>query len=1005
MSSRVLLLLSLILTLAGCKLPIYENPPQGDPMIVDLGMETACLSRVVPVIEVFFDGVAKDAQIQATWSCLETSLKTFEKSVSGRYEDRFTARELAHFFEQYFLDKGTRIPDPMLVEIFRIKQLFVGGELQSISRTEIKNLLEVIDELERITLMLNPYMKIYALQWGEARSAARDLDRFMFESANEAIQRSMKDLSLLIKRNGMPYDIRNVVTLLKEVEKFSQKSWAWIATVEKAMPLVQKLKKTLTGGDESVIAPTEWEIFALLSARGYVQYLRYFYFIKNSSLTAGGAALDYLIDSIRDLFSYLGDMVALKPTAKLTRAELLEILQALSDFVPNVKISDQLLVEAMKVKVVLFGGDINYFEKADFDKAKDKLNDFKDLTDRILLYSKVYTLKWKPESSAQPKEYFKRADEYLLQVGQLLGRNLDSAYDLKDLITLAEEIDRLYEFKFLGENKLAQVAHKYVPVIIALKNIVLSDTGSLIGQLNDNQNRKPRQQWSLFFEFAANGFSRVLYYEYFLKEKSWTRGEGLQNFDQLVKDANKLLENLIDKKPSLMISLAEVGRLIEAVKGTDLLPAKVSATSLKSLARILVQRVLIQPKHRLEGVVPLGLTKSSLAILMEEFDAWFKTQEYLNLIYKDVGSNQGKSGAQILADLKAATDTKETWWIREMIMIYDNPIALSFDEKGRWYISKPALNYLHSTSTTVNVVRLGVRLMIRSYASSLDRINSYNGITEAEANDLFIDIRQFVVELELISKSNEEFATKRFRDANLFSAVGNGDELVNFKEGANLFMMILSGIKVDDLIYDKLTQHCDILKPTNYKFDWKVDQECAKRVYQAFIPTTFDSMPELVEFHQGLSDERFEKLFGNLLKAAGADLASSDVKIEDIGLYAHVVQYVEGVFLQFDLDGDGLLSTSEAMQAYPRYRAILQQVSGLKVEKELRGLFAWLLKKGKPPTGLEQLDFKFKWCKMEEEQWQVSANREMLATILGFIADATKPGRNVKPLFSLEHEY
>jgi hypothetical protein len=118
-----------------------------------------------------------------------------------------------------------------------------------------------------------------------------------------------------------------------------------------------------------------------------------------------------------------------------------------------------------------------------------------------------------------------------------------------------------------------------------------------------------------------------------------------------------------------------------------------------------------------------------------------------------------------------------------------------------------------------------------------------------------------------------------------------------------------------------------------------------------------------------------------------------DVKIGDLSLFPHIVQYVEGIYQVYDLDRNGELTTPEALKAFPTYRPILQQVSGLTSEQDLKGLFTWLLKYGKPPqTFTEKIKFKTWWVPLGESGWDISANRETLAKILGFIADALNSG-------------
>lgn len=989
MFSKNFFLLLSFLSLSGCSLPLYEKPPEQVPIVIDLGDSTACLSGVLPVVEKFFSGDTKAAQITAAWDCLGTSILTFEKSVQGRFEDRFTDRELAHFIEQYFLEDGVRISDSLLIEIFRIKQLFVGGEVHSLTRQEMKNLTAVIQELKQITLNINPYMKVFAFNWEPESRVARERNIFFFEEANLALQQSAKDLASVISRNGMPYELSNIISLLGEMEAFSSEEWEWIPTVETTMPLVKKLKRTLAGGDENIISPLEWNRFALLGARGFVQYLRYFYFIKSAEISDGGASLVYFTKSIDDLFSFLGDMVGGKPGQELKVSEVLEILQALSDFVPNLKISEEFLNEAMKVKVVFFGGGTAVFKQEDFERARLKLESFQNLTELFLEHAKVYSLSWRSEEMPieDARLYFKNADSNLTQVAKALGQNMESSYDLRDLIQLAEEIDKLYDIRFSGNKKLAELARQYIPVVISVKNIIFSDQGSVIGaSLKPAFPHSSEQQWSRFLETFSQFYARFMYYHYFLKDSALSTGEGLTSFQTVVWDSTENLRNLMAQKEEKQISLEEINDLLNSVETAGLLPKSLSVQSITQVAKILIHRVLVPPELRLAGQVPTGFGPVAIDEFRNEFALWAGNQEFFDSIYQDDPDGKGKSGPEIVEALNGA---QRSTGLFELKMIFTNPLALSFDSLGRMYLARPALNYQKETSTLINLVRTGVRSMIRSYAMSLQRIKDYQGITNAEANQFFQDLRPVIVELGLIGPDNESFANSRFRDANLFTAVGNGDDLADFKEGSNLFIMILSGLKVDDLIFAELEKQCEIEKPSEAKTSWRVSVQCARELYRQEIPHAFSSMPDFTRFHTSLPAERFDSLFLNLLKATEAKLDSEGfVRVEDLGLYAHVVQYIEGLFQMYDNDGDGLLKTVEAMQAYPRYRTLLASVSGLKKEKEIRGLYAWLLKKGKPPAGIEQIYFKGVWCKMKEEEWDLSANREVLASILGYIADA-----------------
>lgn len=984
----------------GCSLPMFENPPETEDLQVSLGDATACLSDVMPLFGEYFSGTARDAQVIGMWDCVSAAVSTFEKSTAGRYEDRFTSRELAHFIEQYFLAPGERIPDSLLVEVFRIKQLFVGGSLDSISRAEMKDLSSVIRDLKRITLGLNGYMKIYTFHWKERDLNFSDADVQVFDQADVSIQQAAKDLAAVIKRNGQPYHLRDAVVLLRELSNFSAKPWPWIATVEKAMPLVEKLKKDLTGGEPGDIAPSEWERFTLLGARGLIQYLRYHYFIESADLKSGGPQLTYFMDSVRDLFSFLGDMVAQKPGQALTRAELFEMIQAISDFIPAVKVSDQLLIEAMKLKVVFFGGGLDRFVKDDFDRASRKLQTFEAVTRDFLAYSDVYGQNWKSSSLpvGDARNYFKKAEDGLDNFGRALGAIMESSYDLNDLTLLATEIDRLYPSTNPDGKSLQELAQKFVPVAVAIKNIIFSDQGGVVGKT------QPGDQWKTFFETATGFYSRYLFYNYFLSTQEITDGSGLVSLALFKTDLIAKLDHLILQKPAKMISFGELSHLWSTLIFSEIMPADISLKTLDGLTKVILQKWLVPPDVRLAGQVPNGLTVVATQTLQAEIQIWIENQRLLGQVYKGVPADAGQPGSAVLAALNSAPQTEA---LKELKVFYSGRLPLSFDEIGRWYLSQPAKNYRHAHSNVINLVRSAVRLVVRSYAMNLDRTQTTgvgNGIMLAEAKSLFEDVKPLVMELRLLSSSTKDFAENRFRDANLFTSVGNGDDVASFDELSNLAVMIVSGIKIDSLMFADLEKNCAITKPGPLKETWTVKLDCLTKYYAQEMPIHFSSMPDFMNFQSSLDDTRFSAMFLGLLKATGTIIdANNNVNVGDLVLFPNVVQYLEGIFQIYDTDRNGLLNTSECLKAYPTYRSILLQVSGLKDEQQLKGLFTWLLKYGKPPTGADQLKFIVWWVPKGESGWDVNANREMLAKILGFIADSINNQPKPMPATNLWH--
>jgi hypothetical protein len=976
----------LILLCAGCGLKIGDGQPALAPVDAGLGASTECLSDTAPAFGKFIDGSAQPKQVSDMWDCYASVLDTFEKNSHGSYKDRFTAQELATFIQRHFISNpNIQISETLITEVFRIKRMLVGGDATDITRTEIFTLIDVIQQLKQISLQLLPYMRVYSSNWKVGTTfSSIDQDVAYFEMANSQIQAAASTLGALIQKNGQSYPLDSAVTLVQELEKVTGSNWTWISTLQDAMPLVKKLKQTLSGGEGDTVAPTEWKSFALLGSRGYIQYLRYHYFIADYDAGGAGPQMIYIMNSIDDLFSYLGDMVDGKPNKTLTRQELLEICQSLESFFPGLNITDDLLVQVMKIKVVFFGGQIDQFVKADFDRAREKVQAFQTLSSKFLTYIAVYGMSWNQTEMTpeQAQTYFQNADTNLTEVGRRLGQIMEATYDLNDLVQLATDVDQLYPTG-RGTQTWQVLAQKYVPLVVSAKNLVFADQDSIIG--------KQSGDWSDLLQYGAEGYSRFLYYYYFLRNADLLTGNALGNFDVLVRQSVDIVDQLIARRPSSPVStitFAELSNVWASVLKTGIFPAGLSQKSLDNLTKVVLQKLLIPPDQRLMGDLPNGLTKSATQTIRQEFAMWLEGQNFIDLMYQGQPEDAVRTPDQVLSDISHAVPTTE---LNELKMIFSGPVPLAYDSLDRIHIGGTAINYTRRSMDWVNLSRAIVRLILRSYAMDINRVNNYAGITVDEANAFYADIRPAATEMNLFDLRNDNFMTSRFRDANLFTPSGNGDAYADFNETNELVLMLLSGVQIDGMISPEVQKICPVTpSTTGYADDATMNFNCFQQGYYQNMPTAFSSLPDFLKYAYGLSHDDYNTMLTNLMKAAGyVDAGNGMVKIGDTSMIPHVAQYVESLFATYDKDHTGRLDETELNNAYTRFQPLITQFasqSGIKSPHMIRALFFWLVHYGKAPeTTYEKIKYVVWWCL--KSSWDVGADRQRFAEILGYIAD------------------
>ncbi|MBS1969623.1 MAG: hypothetical protein JSU04_04925 [Bdellovibrionales bacterium] len=982
-------LLSFVLVTTSCAPKVGEAPPETQQQ--KLG-GTQCLSGLQPVIESFVAGTASDANVSAAWDCASNAIVKFKKYVYGRSADRFEATELADFLRTNFLEANAPAITPELRnEAMRIKQLFLGGSIDYITRTELDKIIDMLGDLKSITLHLNPYMKLIAQKWSVTSSANVQDDIRYFEKASDEIQSAARALANMIKENNQSYELDHFVIFLREFSNFAGQDWPVANQIERGMPVIKKVKKAISGGDPNSIGPTEWKSFVLLGARGYLQYLRYYYFIKSASETGSGIRLGYLARSLEDLLGAFQDLLDQKPVdascgaAKvscISKQEITDILMTFADVWSDFQVSEKLISEAMKIKKVIFGGTDTNITSRDFERGKNKVASLKTVVEKTLPYYQVYSTEWDRSNfdynTAQ--NFFKEAANNLQNSAGDLGALFEDSYSIDNLVSLLTEVDRLYPSDDPKKHPALDV-QKYIPLVKDIKNIVFSENDTLI----------KKAQWSDFLKFSARFYNSYLFHNYFVKPEQYGSPRFLDAFKKLSDQVLTVTKDVVLKKKNQIITAAEVNLIAARLVELDLIPKEITPQSIDQIVKVVLNRILWPAELRLKGSVPNGITPTSIDNVRAELQIWYETEAYL---YSLTATPMKPTDLQAQVS-KKLKDPKITTYLKtgltEISMMIAGDVAQPVDKDGHLIITNTLkLTYNNQSVARLNLNRILGRVLIRAATTNAGRLQRYEGVEQPEAQALFDQVKPAVVAMGLLEEKNTTFIESRFREANIFTAHSNGDTYVNFPEATDIVGMILSGIAVNNLFRKDVEDTC--LSPAGRAGEEIfVAEKCIRRVYIQQTATYLTATPEYVKFFKKLSPDDMDDFLMNILKAAGhVPNAQNTVKLTDADLAPHVIQYVEMTMSKYDADHDGVINLAEAKNAFPSFKGILKELTKdqkLIKEKDLLALFTYILHYGQPPGGVK--DFLLKWLpwKSDQSKWTVAADRQDLAGILGYIAD------------------
>lgn len=998
-----------LIWMTSCSLPTNEEPAKTAPPEAKIGFESKCLKNTLPVLKRFLNAEAKPAEIESVWNCFGGAVDLFYRKVRGRTENEYSPRELAKFLEEYFLD-NTKIEDPLLEQLMKVKQVLVGGRAETLTKEELKKLVSFIQEARDISLILLPYMKLYLLQWERTTPANVQVDSQLFTRASEALNSAAEKLGRRIESNGQEYSLKDFAQFLLALEAHYGQSWDFVRQVNKGIPLVEKMKKTLVGGSESTVTGPEWKRFVILGARGYTQYLRYKYFLAEADTKLSEERVNNLATMADELLSLFGDMVREKPSHMLTADELIEISEAVKSIIPQFRSSQGLIRELMKIKKVVVGGSENNFLPADFDRSHPKISVIRLLINQSMPHFSVYNGDFHPESldMTVAQATFEKADVNLNDVAVRISALIEGGYDLQDLSSLVQELESTFEKPGTKLN-WSKNFERFYPLLISIKQMVLHDQGSIVH----------KSDWPSILNRGSRLYSRYLYYNYFLAKKSLTDGMGLESLPIFVNsivdvvDGLLIERQLLEKRSVSVIQASEWRRVVDALEKAELLPSQFNAALIKPVLNVLFNKILQSPAKRLSGFEPNGLTRDGLQVIKLEFGLWVEGQRLSQKLFNRIPAPSGFSEEQIIQYIKSNGQTKTAW--NEMSLNIDAPsrLPLVFDSEGRLVLSSSRTRLYNKKSIEkLNLARSLVRVIIRSYAQSSERIRLNQGLNLTEAKTLLADFRNLAIELGLLEPENLTFIESRFREGNLFSAHADGDDLLSFKEGVDLILMIFSGLELDKAMKEQFHQDCRISNQVP-SGDERINIRCFIRTYRREFASIFTSTPDFSRYFMSLDSGvqaggvgpipeeemlSFDVMLVNLLKSTGwIDDGSGFVKIKDTALVPHLIQYIETVMIRFDSGRNGILEREEALNAFPLFREILKTVAKNDSDRILKGAFAYILVYGHAPeTAAEKTQFILSWVR-QESSWPIMADRKKLADVLGYIADQlAKPAQSSK---------
>jgi hypothetical protein len=482
------------------------------------------------------------------------------------------------------------------------------------------------------------------------------------------------------------------------------------------------------------------------------------------------------------------------------------------------------------------------------------------------------------------------------------------------------------------------------------------------------------------------------------------QGTDLQLFRGIFDHVYKILADVVTRHPGQLIDFDELSRLVSALpEGAT--PA--SNASINTLLRPLIQRLIGGVDLGNTGRAAPGLVPGNMLKLHDIFYNWYEGQRFLETLFTRVqhANGDGPDKDYVRDTLLKSPAAAELWnevytqapgsgWTPITILaakrienllralrplFHGDDGEISFPSYGQ------GLRYSFNNMSQLNWMQSTSRLLIRGYAENdtpdeksktapiraqVDEIGFSDdpraglGVNLKEFSQFYSDILPFGVSVKIFNPNNPTSATSRFREGDTFTYVSDGNGYMDLNETTTLLAFSISAMRKAYRIHDDIATKCPLLVDADQKpildiyGKLQITDVCYEKLFYGALHNYWQGLDEMIAYYNGLNSAG-QASFQNLLEVSGRDKGvqpgvayNSD---DSEGLVA-ALQYIEAIFSRYDTDDSGYLSPSEASEAFPVIRNVLEQkaqslLNTTLTDEQANLVFTYLLAKGQVPSG------------------------------------------------------
>lgn len=649
-------------------------------------------------------------------------------------------------------------------------------------------------------------------------------------------------------------------------------------------------------------------------------------------------------------------------------------------FLKDKVISDDLLQQAMNIKVLFVGGDTVYFTKKELGKLIQLLDVAGQIAVDLVDHMPVLNFTLDTASEYKNKEQLDAAIRAVYLGVNKLSKEFSQTQEdykfehLKSFVLEMQKFLKNEDFLF----KASELEH-WMGILQTYKSMYIGP---------ESADRVRPQDWQTLFSGLGHVYGMLLrinslsWFDYLLK------GDGFKNivllFDQIISHLRYSVEN----QPENFLGFDRLHNLYDHFEALDLLPFGLRASTLKSVIPKLLSKgfgdLSLTPEQRYQKHT--GLDFYVLDNIQKEFDVWKDTQVRLIGIDKAYGEDGFKYFKEYFQENPEINKTSierifsiKTLFRREFAPVYIVP------ERLRGGALRPNFD----NASRLNIARAAIRFLISAYGHG-HRGKNLVGITLREFNSFYNDSRPLGVDLTIMHPTNKCVGKRSFIEGNLFTYSSDGyntdgseeviyftdgshtdrsQPLLKFDEGMELVSILYSGGTVGYRIYNQFLEICGGLDNKDVYDLPKVSEECFIENAESVFLNNMLHLPQLREYLNRdniLNKNNWDQFFSSIfISAKDRDDSVGEVNSGVVVALTTLIHYIEMIMTRYDSDSNGMLTYGEVDMAYNVFKGVINSVlrDALGEEEfsdfslfDRKRVFFYMLDTGKSPAD-NKLDF------------------------------------------------